>query len=348
MSGDSSTEEKTKPASQKKLRDARKRGEVAKSVQLAGAISMLMGMLCLMAISPWIALQIANFWQAVLRLIATPSVPVLTGLAYEGFFLVMQLSLPVVAVAAATYFLAMWMQVGPVFSLDPVVPKLDRLDPVAGLKKMFSVKSLVKTLIMILRLVVVAMATVLVWLFVLPDALRVIYLDTAAALAVAKMAISRLLLWCGGIFLLLGFAELVFERWQFLKDQRMGESEVRREGKDDNVSPELKHLRQEISQELMHKERLVYVKLAALVVENQSGQLVVLLYRQSISPSPVFLMKASGLFADEVRAIARADNIHFVTDDELLSLVYPMSAFGTPLAQDAGNQVLAHLGLAPI
>lgn len=342
MSGDSS-EEKTEKPSDKKLRDARKRGEVPKSTELAASASMLAGLVTVIALSEYTAQRLAALFLAVERSFERLENDVLLNLVQEALYLVGWLSLPPLGVAAGVGLLALWLQTGTVLSADPVIPKLERINPASGLKNLVSMKTLAQFLMMALKALVIGAAVVIIGLRLMPDAIRVIHADIGAALEVVQYGLMQLLLWCGSLFVMLGFADLGFQRWQFLRDQRMSKTELKRENKEQQGDAHQKGERRRVAQEPSRKELLQYMGAASLVLHHGDGRLVVFIYRPAVSPTPIYLLRATGEFALIVRAAAERNRVPQVQDDALLEAVYPQVETGSPMTPWMAPAVMAHI-----
>lgn len=342
MANDSS-EAKNEAPTPRRLREARKRGQVAKSSDLSGALSLLATLLCVVGIAPWAAQQVAGFSLAVDRSFEALNLATVQAMVMQAGLLVIQLSLIPLAVAAVVFLLSQWLQTGMVFSLELVKPSLERINPAQGLKQLLSVKSVVRFAFMLFKALVIAGAALLVCLHLLGDAIRVIHADAGAALAVANSGLMNLLLWCGGLFVLLGLLDLAYQHWQFLRDMRMSTSEVKREHKDDQGDGKLKSERRKLSQEADPKEQLALVAKASMVVVDSHGRAVALIYRPAVHPLPIFLVRGAAAFGAEVLALAQQHRIPTVADSTLLTALYPAAKTGMPVPDALLDAVMAHL-----
>ena len=342
MSGESS-EEKTEKPSAKKLRDARKRGEVAKSTELASSASMLAGLLTVIAMSDSMSKRLSELYLAVERSFERLEKDVLLNLVQEALYLVGWLSLPPLAVAAAVDLLALWLQTGTVLSLDPLLPKLQRINPASGLKNLFSAKTLVQFLIMALKTLVIGVAVVIIGLRLMPDAIRVIHADIGAALEVVQYGLMQLLLWCGSFFVMLGFADLGFQRWQYLRDQRMTKTELKRERKEQHGDNAQKAERRRVAQEPSQENLLKYLSHASLVLRHGDGRLIVFIYRAKVHPLPIYLLRATGAFALTVSDAVERHRVRQVRDDALLEELYHQVQYSTPMLPSMAPAVMAYI-----
>jgi flagellar biosynthesis protein FlhB len=338
-----SSESKTEAPTPKRLRQARMRGQVAKSTELSGALSLLCTLLCVIGMAPWAARQIADFDLAVDRSFEALTLPIVQAMVMQAMFLMAQLSLIPLGVAALVYLASLWLQTGAIFSLDLVKPMLERLNPVAGLRRLFSVRSLVQFALMLVKGTVIATAAVLVCTHMLGDAVRVIYADAGAALTVANAALMNLLLWCGGLFVLLGLSDLAYQRWQFLSELRMSSSEVRREHREDQGDGKMKSQIRGFVQEPVPREQLAFIHMASLVVCSTDGRVVVLVYRPKQYPLPLFMVRGSAEFAAEILAVAQQHKILTVTDSPLAAALYPAAHTGMPMPSTHLDAVHSHI-----
>ena len=345
MSGDSSGD-KTEQPSEKRLRDARRKGEVAKSVELAGSLSFLATMVCVLSLLEYSARKLADLSLAVDRFFETLTKPALIAMVLESLNLLATLSLLPALVAAVIFTASLWMQVGAVFSLDPLKPKFENLNPAQGLKKLFSMKSLVTFMLMLIKSAIVAGAVVLVCRQILPDAIRVIHGDISAALAVARTAVLHLVLWCGAAFVFLGAADLGYQRWQFIKDKRMSMQEVKREHKEDEGDPQLKAERKRLSGEGSSSEPMQYMHLASLIVKNENDRLLVFIYRPKQFKQPLYLLRSPGAaVSTEALAAAAKHRVKVVIDGQLLERLFPTFATGAMIPEAHTADILRHLGV---
>ena len=345
MSADSS-EEKTEEASSKKLSDARDKGQVAKSTELAGGISLLAGLLVVMSMTPWFVRQVADFFLAVESALPVLDTAMAKALVYEGLKLAGLASLAPVVVAAVVFTLALWLQTGTLFSLDPVQPKLERLDPVQGLKKLASMKSLVQFMLLLLKSAIIGAAVTLVCLRVMPDAIRVIHADIGAALEVTRTALIHLLSWCGALFVMLGGADFGFQRWQFMKEMRMSKTELKREHKEQQGDGHLKAERKRAGREPGREEQLKYMSMASLLLRHSDGRLVVLICREDLHELPLYLLRAPADQTADVLAAASQHRVKQVLDDALLNALYPGVQMGSPIRRALAADVALHLAQA--
>ncbi len=335
--------DKTEKPTPKKLKDARRRGEVPKSQDLSQSLSLLAGLLVTMALVPWFAHRMAGLLVAVERAFETLDHATVKALLLEGLGLAALASLAPLLAAAAVGMFSLWLQTGTVLSLDPVMPKMERINPAAGFKRIVSMRTVVQLVQMLLKMALIGAAVVLVFRQTLPDAIRVLHAGAGAALAVAHGVLTHLLLWCGGLFVLMGAADLGYQRWQFTRDQRMSLQEVRREHRENEGDPHLKAARRQTEKALPWEQLMGYVPHASLLVEHGDGRLVALIHRAGMDSPLIYLLRARGAQSQAVLLAAQAHRIRRLGDDALLEALYPGAEPGAAVTGPAAARVIALL-----
>jgi flagellar biosynthesis protein FlhB len=322
MAGQSS-EEKTRQPTAKRLRDARKKGQAAKSQDLAASVSLLVGLAVAMLLATWFALELAQLFQAVMLTIPRASQTNLFALILESMWTAGLPSLAVAAVTAALGTGLLWLQQGSLWSVDPMLPKLERMNPVEGFKRVFSMRTLVQLLQMLIKLTVIGLGVAIVFARVMPDALRLVHGELGAALALAERTLLLLLLGCGLAFMLLGLADLAFQRWQFLKDQRMTMTELKREWREIQMKPEVKQEMRRAAQEPGMQAALKQLRYAQVILLHSDGRTVAL-SEASFGDQPYFyIIQRFGPGAQErVTQAARSHGKRLSKDDRLLDLIF--------------------------
>ena len=338
-----SAAEKSQQATPRKLLKAREQGQVAKSEDLAGALSLLAGLLVTMALVPWFARSTAGLMLAAERSMERPDQAALKALWLESLQLAALASLGPLLVASAVHLFSLWLQTGTVLSLDPVKPKLERMNPAAGLKRLMSMQTVVRLAQMLLKTAIVGAAVALVCVRILPDAIRVVRADVGAAIEVAGTGLMHLMLWCGGLFVLLGAADLGYQRWQFLRDQRMSLDELRRELREDEGDPHVKSARKQSGKELPWDELIGYMRYASVVVTHEDGRLVALILRPAINPAPLVLLRARGSQGRQAAEAARSLKVRRMADDALLEVIFPRAVTGEPVREPYASTIIAFL-----
>lgn len=303
--------DKTEEPTDQKLRKAREKGQVAKSQDLSQAVSML-GVTIVLLLSADDTLarihrlcdQAMNFGDGDLPL--ADLYERVGAMAAEAGFIV----LPLVLVAAVFSVIGVMSQIGVLVSMEAVTPKVENLNPAEGIKKIVSAKSLMVLGQMILKAVVLGVVLWRVILVLLPLVTGAVYQSVPAIGAIAWVAVTKVL--CIGLllFLLLGPLDLAIQRWQFMKGQRMSKDDIKREYKDAEGDPQMKHQRERLAREIASgPDRKNAVGAASAVIVNPTHYAVAIRYDAQGSGLPIIVAKG---FDDEallIRGYAEAAGV---------------------------------------
>lgn len=311
MSNGSSSQSKTEQPTNKKLRDARKQGDIWHSKDLGATASIVLA-LALFALA---GMRLVERLGAMLTRTAGASFNTLndtaTLLAWtrelltEAAWICGAVALLMAAVAA----LFGWLQAGAVFALEPVKPQLSRLNPIEGAKRLFSLRNLVE----LVKLVVVCIALAAVlWLVArasLPALVRAQWLPVGGLLPLAGKIIGQMAWMVTVAFIAMSVFDVWFQRMDYLKRHKMTKDEVRRESREMEGSPEMRGLRRRLHQEVGMGNMLENVRKANVVVVNPTHIAVALYYEAGVTDLPLVVAKGEGHIAQAIRDIAQEEGI---------------------------------------
>jgi flagellar biosynthetic protein FlhB len=244
------------------------------------------------------------------------------------------------AVAVTTALFGNIVQVGVNVSMEPIKAKMSHLNPVQGLKRIFSMRSVVQLVFMLLKTAVVGIAVTAVLVVVVPDAIRIIFGNLGAALAVANSALLQMALWCGGIFVLLGLLDLIYQKFQFIKEQKMTLFELKRELKESEGDPLMKAVRKELAGEPTVRELLDYVGRCSIIVCEPGRRAIAIFHRPPATPAPMVVVRGSGSDALAIIERAQAGKVRVVEDAVLVGQLYDRALSGVHLTGPDYEQVM--------
>jgi type III secretion protein U len=283
--------DKTEKPSQKKLRDARKKGEVAHSKDVISTVEFVALLIVLWGLGGWILTTL----QGVLELAITAPQQVRDGrhwllLTQQALQDGARIVLPLLGAGVVAAVLAGFAQTRGVFSFDPLKLKFERMNPAEGLKRLFSSRQVFELLKLVAKVCLLGSA---LWYIVkdgMAPALRSVY----SAPQTAGLIGWELLLWLFGtaaiIYLLTALADFGIQIYEFIKQQRMTKDEVRREHRDENGDPHVRGRRRALQRELASGQGAPLAK-ASVVVTNPTHVAVALYYERGITELPVVIAK---------------------------------------------------------
>ncbi|MFL5346908.1 MAG: EscU/YscU/HrcU family type III secretion system export apparatus switch protein [Hyalangium sp.] len=300
--------EKTEKPSAKRLRDARRKGQIPRSRLLASSAVTLGGLLGFTAVAPE-GFERLKAWTSQLLLEQQGS-----GAWEDGWWMLARLSGPALSGALVASFGVSVAMVG--FELNPehLTPKLERLNPVAGLKRLFSVRSLVEVA---KALAVMGVVTALVWSEAEdagPDALRAVWLDGAVGMSQLVAHLAPLASRIAWVLLVLGVGDYALARRRHLQDLMMTREEVKREYKESEGDPHHKAQRKALHRQFAQGGQARGVQKATTVVVNPTHIAVALRYDSKECEAPYLVAKGHEEDALSLRREAQRLGIPVVRD----------------------------------
>ena len=302
--------EKTEQPTSKRLKDARKKGQVAKSNDLTQAFLFLVagGVLTgggSLFVDELRALMIATFQPNVLA--GELSEKQILARIGHGFGKFLLLSAPMLGALVLASVAAGYMQVKGLFTFEVIKPKFDKLNPVKGFQNIFfkarTYLELIKNLIKFTVILYLVYGTI-------SDALKDVVLTARVPLeraaTLAGDLLATLMFKVGGVFLVIGAVDYMLQKKQFMKGLKMSKDEVHREYKEDEGDPHIKHQRKHIHQEMLAESEVHNVPKADVVVVNPTHIAVALKYDEKTMNAPRIVAKGQEKVAHKIIEIAKA------------------------------------------
>jgi flagellar biosynthetic protein FlhB len=322
----SESEEKSEAPSDFKLRQARRKGQVAKSADVATLISLAFTLLFLSFTMRWIFAQLIQYFNNLYNKIFSISKIALIPTLNESMRLWLKLSIPVLFLAALGAFMGIAGQIGFLFTTHPLKPELKKLDPIKGLKKIVSKDRLLELIKQIIKFSVIF----LIIFYSIKSSLHELILLSRVELSVSLPFIAKVLshvsirvLLC---FALIALFDLWWQRHAFFKSMRMSKYEVKKEYKQHEGDPHLKFERRRMHQELQEQAAARDIGEASVVITNPYHLAAAIRYKEDMDQAPSLIAKAYGPMAKELIAKAQRSlvpiirNVALVRDLQFLEL----------------------------
>ena len=317
--------DQTEKATPKRREEARGRGQVAKSSELAGAVVFLAGVLVLHAFAPGALANIGGAMQAILWRIhehqdfTIGSVWMLYVRVFmaAGMLLGMLFGSAVVAGVGVNI-----LQTGGVFSFTPIVPSFNKINPVNGLQRMFSKQVLVNLGKQLLKLGAVLLIVYSSLAGSMSTFMTIGQMPPAQIVGFAgDLAFS--LGWKFGFFLVIvGLIDYAYERWQFEDSLKMSKQEVRDEYRQSEGNPEVRGAVKRRQREFARRRMMAAVPKATVVVTNPTHFAVALEWDEVKMDAPVVTAKGADLVAKRIREIAKENGVPVMENPPLARTLY--------------------------
>lgn len=322
--------EKTEPATQKKLDDARKEGQVAKSREFANG----MGLLALfLVLKIWTGKMgtgfLENFYTIYNRI---PQVANLIGgtapekemllLLQHSTIQLILIILPILLVGFFVAFLSDVWQVKWKPTAKPLQPKFSKLDPIKGFKKIFSMNSIIE---LIKAIVKIAIVTYMAYSYIKDKTEYLYYLydmDIMPALNLILKVVTDLGIRIAVIYLIFAFADYAYQKWKFAEDMKMTKQEVKEEYKNQEGDPQIKGKIRQKMQEVSRRRMMQALPQADVVITNPTHYAVAIKYDPAVSDAPVVIAKGQDYLAQKIKEIAREHKVEIVENKPLARMLF--------------------------
>ncbi|SKA75076.1 type III secretion protein U [Thiothrix eikelboomii] len=312
--------EKTEKATPQKLRDAKKKGQVPNSKDIPGALILLALTIYLWVMGDWIIAKMAELYIISYQLPTLPFNQALSAaikITLEiGLFAIV---LPIIGVATIMGILGNIVQFGIIFSFDPLIPRLSKVNPGEGFKRIFSMKQVVNTLLSLLKTLAISIALYIVMhvgFFQYMNEIK--QCDIPCQKEITTELLKQLMMMILPLIIVLATLDLLFQRMQFEKDQRMTKEEIKREMKDAYGDPHVRGARQGMRRELTEQDIQARIKTARLVIID-IGLAIALYYEQDVTPLPVIVAIGKAGMARKMIEIAQIENVPIISDARLVA-----------------------------
>jgi len=226
-------------------------------------------------------------------------------LGIEAIKLLMELSIPILVSSFVVAVFINFVQVGPLFTLGPMKPELNKLNPLNGFKRWFSARTVVELVKSVVKL---AAVSVLAYQIV-KGLLRPLVLSVGGKIenitAFLQDMVTDFTLRVAVVFVVIAAGDFFFQKKQHMKSMKMSKDEVKREYKEEEGDPQHKHHRKQLHQELAMNNMMHNVKKANVIVVNPTRIAVALLYDREKGGAPKVVAKGERLIADKIREMAK-------------------------------------------
>lgn len=348
MAEDSASEDKTEEPSSKRLEDARKKGQIPRSRELNTVIMLLLSATLIASLGH-------NISQGLLEIMRYSFTPVREQLWDAQTLLIYfkrasldagALLVPLLAVLIVASFLGPIALGGWNISWDAVSPKFSKLNPLTGLVRLFSPKSLIELLKALLKVVLLSAVAYGVFQLYLAQLLGLHHEPVAQGIVHSAQILVRVFLILSATLLLVALFDAPYQWWSHHQQLKMTKQEVRDEAKESDGNPEVKgHIRR-LQMAMAQGRMMSKVPTADVVVTNPSHFAVALKYDPKVTSAPVVVAKGIDLLAARIRNLATENNIPLVAAPPLARALY----YATELEQEipqglfaAVAQVLAYV-----
>ena len=330
---DDSFQEKTEPATPRRRREAREKGNLPKSVEVNSAVVLLVGVGALRFFGGAMLQKLGYSMEWVFSRLSTVEITVenAPALVFAGLKLMGFILAPIVFTVMIAGVGASLLQGGVVFAAEPITPKLSKISPVSGFKRLFSTRSMVEMLKGLIKLLIVG----IIGYLTLKGELKLypVLVDQNVGQIVAFVGHVgfKLAMRAGLVLLILAGFDYAYQKMEFEKKLRMTRQEVKEEFKRTEGDPLVKARIRSIQRERARRRMFSEVPKADVVVTNPVHLAVALRYESKKMAAPVVVAKGARLLAERIKEIAAAHGIPIVENKMLARLLYRTTEVGSEI-----------------
>lgn len=332
--------EKTEPATQKKLDDARKEGQVAKSKEIVNA-AFLVGVFYMLqftigTIGEGLIDTFNENYSIIPNYVNRESMTISTATKVfeNAMWDILLICAPILLVTVFISFFGDFVQVRWRPTAKPITPKFNRISPVSGFKRIFSVQSLINLL--------KSMAIVAICLYIIYGEIvdnfngivNIYEISLEAALVFAGEMVFGVATKISLLYLIIGVIDLIYQRRKFNEDMKMTKQEVKDEFKNTEGNPTIKQQQRRRMREASQRRMMQKLPEADVVITNPTHFAVAIKYDLSIADAPVVLAKGEDYLAMKIKEIARENDVEIVENKPLARALYASVDVGEKIPQE--------------
>lgn len=341
-------QEKTEKATPKKQQETRKKGQVAKSTDINTAIILLLVFLLLWLIGSFVGEKIFTFVQYMFQdfLLYTLSPESVESLFIELTNQAAIMIAPIMAIAFLAGILSNYVQVGVLFAPEAIAMKLNKLDPIAGFKRIYSIRAIVELLKSLLKIFLIGLVTFTILWLSMDDFLFLSLIPIADSLALIGTLTVTMGISVAILLLFLAILDYIYQKYDHEKQIKMSKQDIKDEYKKTEGDPLIKSKIKEKQRQMAMQRMMQEVPKADVVITNPTHYAIALKYDGDKMDAPIIIAKGVDFLAQKIKSIAKENQIITVENRPLARALYDQAEIGDEVPEDlfkAIAEVLAYV-----
>jgi flagellar biosynthetic protein FliR/FlhB len=341
------SDDKTEEATPKKKSDARKKGQIARSKDVGLAITMVACTLVITLLSGMIVVNLRDYMQLTLQSGILQDVDnvslkyIFLDLIWKSLKAIFPVAIPIMIAGVAGSI----MQTGFMLTGEPIKPKLSKLNPLSGLKNMFSKKSVAD---LVKNVIVVSIVGLISYKYVINNYDSILQLSSSYLPSLGKDLLNLF----SGIFVQISIVLVIiaaadyFVQFRFYnKDMRMSKQEVKEEYKQMEGDPQIKNKIKQKQREMATRRMMSSVADATVVITNPTHLAIAIKYEDGVTEAPKVVAKGAELVALKIKEIAKENNVPIMENKPLARMIYEQVEIDQDIPQDMYQAVAEVLAM---
>jgi len=309
-------DEKTEEPTSKKIEDAKKEGNVAKSMEVTGAAILFFGSLYILFFSSFTMMEIKKLMLFSYSFIgAELDNTVFYSLTYTVIMTMLTSLMPIFILVVVLALVFNWVQFGMI--VTPIKLDLQKLDPIKGMKNVFGLKKLIEALKLTVKLLIIIAVMVLLFLFTGEMILAMMNQETKGTINTMIELTSYFLAAILLIIIIFAIIDFYFTRHYYMKSLKMSKQEIKDEFKNMDGDPQVKGRIRRIQMQMAQKRMMTSVPDADVVITNPTHYAVALKYDNTVDSAPKVVAKGIDFIAIKIKDIAKENDIPVIENPSL-------------------------------
>ena len=316
--------EKTEKATPKKRQDERKKGRVAKSQDVNTAILLLFCFIILFVLGSFMKKTMLTLYEFTFTeyIHWEVTIPSVMQLLKEVIIQMALIIAPLMIVAVIAGIAANLLQVGFLFTTEPLKFDLKKIDPIKGAKRIFSIRALVELLKSFLKIIFIGVITFsIIWIY--KDDMMMLSMKSVES-AISFFGYMTIVMGIAATIalLLLSILDYVYQRYDFEKNIRMSKQDIKDEHKNVEGDPLIRSKIKEKQRQIATRRMMSEVPSADVVITNPTHYAIAIRYDETKASAPIVVAKGTGYLAQKIKEIAKSHDVITVENKSLARALY--------------------------
>lgn len=341
--------EKTEKATPKKRQDARKKGQVVKSQDVTSAIVLLAVFVFLFFIAGSIRDELLSFFRQ--TLIHDINVETITIEGVMDLFIstsieMAKVILPIMVIAVVAAFAGNYFQFGLLLTMEPLKFDLTKMDPIKGLKRIFSLKAIIELLKSTLKIAFIGGVTTLILWTNIAEVLALSFKSPWETLSTVGKLVGLMGIAASAVLLVISILDWFYQKFDYEKNLKMSKQDIKDEYKNSEGDPLIKSKIKQRQREMAMRRMMSEVPTADVVITNPTHFAIALKYDEESMEAPRVIAKGADFVAQKIKLIAKEHDVIMVENRPLARAMYDQVEIGDQVPEEffkAIAEILAYV-----
>jgi flagellar biosynthesis protein FlhB len=329
-------QERTEEATSRRRDEAREKGQVARSQEM---ISVGILVACLIYFYFGSSGLLKNIMELMTIGFRTASQADLTvesfkslfnDYVFKGFIILFPIMLTVLVAG----ILGNVLQIGVMFSSESLIPKFEKIDPIKGFKRLFSVRSIVELIKSIFKMCIVGIVAYIIIKAEISNMIPLMEQSVWGIMIYFGQVCFKILLATTIVLVILAILDYIYQRWEYEKSLRMTKQEIKDEYKNTEGDPLIKSRIRRLQREIAQKRMMSKVPKADVIITNPTHLAVAIQYDSENMMAPKVVAKGANIIAEKIREIARENDVPIVENKPLAQVLYKTVDIDNSIPED--------------